>query len=349
VIPYADMLAGAADDRGVASLAVIERSGAEPRTCWVPASDHEPAYLAYSITKTLTAALILQLCEAGAITLDDRLARWFPRIDRADCITIRQLLNHTAGVPDYGPLRAYHESVKATPESPWSFERFGEETFDRGLSFAPGHGWAYSNPGYMLLKRIAEEVSGASLATLVADRIARPLGLRRTFVAESIADLATLAPGTSCALSPDGAPRDVRMTYHPGWVSHGVVASTASDVARFLDALFRDVIVSRDAIAQMLELVPVPVDSSDAWRGGAPAYGLGLMGSASSRWGRIAGHNGGGPCYTASAFHAFDLGGATVCAIGAIERGFDAEGLAFDVLDRLDATMRASGSVLSAC
>ena len=344
-MPYVDMLAGAVHDRGVASLAVIERPGAEARTCWVPASDHEPAHLAYSITKTFTAALILQLCDAGTIALDDRLARWFPRIDRADRITVRQLLNHTAGIPDYGPLRAYHESVKSTPESPWSFERFGDETFGRGLSFEPGHGWAYSNPGYMLLKRIAEEVSGASFAALVAERIARPLNLRRTFVAESIEDLATLAPGISCALSPDGAPRDVRTTYHPGWVSHGVVASTASDVARFLDALFSGAVVSRDAIAPMLELVPVPVDPPDAWRGGAPAYGLGLMGSVSSRWGRIAGHNGGGPCYTASAFHALDLGDATVCAMGAIESGFDAEHLVFDVLDRLSDTRGRGGEL----
>ena len=334
VIPCIEMLTAAAADRGVASLAVIERSGTEPHACWVPESEEEPAFLAYSITKTFTAALILQLRDEKRIALDAPLSRWFPRVDRADRISIRQLLNHTAGIPDYGRVHAYHESVKSTPESPWSFDKFAMETFDRGLAFEPGSGWAYSNPGYMLLKRIAEEVAGAPLATLVAERIARPVGLRRTFVAESIEDLATLAAGTSCALSPDGAPRDVRTTYHPGWVSHGVVASTASDVTRFLDALFRGAIVSRDAIAQMLELVPVPVDASDTWRAGPPAYGLGVMGSTSSRWGRIAGHNGGGPCYMASAFHALDLGGATVCAMGAIESGFDAEHLVFDVLDR---------------
>lgn len=76
-----------------------------------------------------------------------------------------------------------------------------------GAAKGRGVGWAYSNPGYMLLKRVAE----------------------------GIEDLAALAPGTSCALSPDGVPRDVRAHYHPGWVSHGVVASTASEVVRFLD------------------------------------------------------------------------------------------------------------------
>ena len=161
----------------------------------------EPAFLAYSITKTFTAVLILELCEERRLSLDDRLANWFPHIAHADRISLRHLLNHTGGIPDYGGVRAYHESVKSSPSAPWSFERFAAETFDKGLLFEPGEGWAYSNPGYMLLKRIAEEVTSNSYSALIADRIARPLGLRRTLVAESISDLAALAPGTSSALS----------------------------------------------------------------------------------------------------------------------------------------------------
>src|SRR5206468_2267838 len=109
----------------------------------------------YSITKTFTATLVLLLREEGRLSLDDPLSRWFPRIPQADRITLRQLLNHTAGVPDYGALRSYHEAVRSSPSTPWSFERFAAETFDRGLQFEPGSSWAYSNPGYMLLKRIA--------------------------------------------------------------------------------------------------------------------------------------------------------------------------------------------------
>ena len=145
-----------------------------------------------------------------------------------------------------------------------SLERFAAETFAKGLWFEPGQGWAYSNPGYMLLKRVAEEVAGASYRTLIAERIAGRLGLQRTFVAESIEDLAALAPGTSSALSPDGAPRDVRVLYHPGWVSHGVLASTASDLVCFLDGLFHGDLLSRSSLAPMTELVvvPDPADSS---------------------------------------------------------------------------------------
>jgi len=339
-----EMLA-AARGRGVASVAVIERAGAEPQAYWVPESDQEPAFLAYSITKTFTAALILTLCEEGQLRLEDRLVRWFPHISHADRISLRELLNHTSGIPDYGCLRAYSEGVMSSPSIPWSFERFAAETFDKGLWFEPGQGWAYSNPGYMLLKRVAEEVTGLSYRDLIAERIVRPLGLRRTFVAESIHDLAALAPGTSRELSADGAPRDVRAHYHPGWVSHGVLASTASEIVRFLDGLFRGELLSRQSLAQMLELVLLPTDESDESeapseqdalsRIGKPSYGLGLMGDPASPWGLVVGHNGGGPCYRASAFHAFDLGGASVCAMGAIEDGFDAECVVFDVLDHL--------------
>jgi D-alanyl-D-alanine carboxypeptidase len=338
--PLAEILTAAVRGRGVASVAAIERSGAAPRTSWLPESDAEPAFLAYSITKTFTATLILALCEDGRLGLDDRLDRWFPRIAGADRISLRQLLNHTGGIPDYGGSRAYHQAVRCSPSSPWSLERFAAETFDKGLWFEPGQGWAYSNPGYMLLRRIAEEVSGAPYRALVAERIARPLGLRRTFVAESIDDLAQLAPGTSSALSPDGAPRDVRAHYHPGWVLHGVVASTASELARFLDGLFGGALLSRQSLAQMTALVAVPAEHSsepDPTSRRKPSYGLGLMGDPASPWGLVLGHKGGGPCYSASAFHAFDLGGATVCAMGAIEEDFDAARVVYNVLDRLAA------------
>jgi D-alanyl-D-alanine carboxypeptidase len=346
LIQLPELLTAAGKGRGVVSVAVIPRAGGAAQTCWTPESEQEPTFLAYSITKTFTAVLILKLSERDRLSIDDRLVRWFPRIPQADRITLRQLLNHTSGIPDYGGLRAYHEAVRSTPSTPWSFERFAAETFERGLWFEPGQGWGYSNPGYMLLKAIAEEVTGTSYRALISECIARPLGLRRTFVAESIEDLAGLAAGTSTALSPDGSARDVREYYHPGWVSHGVIASTASDLVHFLDRLFRDELLSPNSLAQMMDLVPLPERDEPAEqdvvsRHGQSSYGLGLMGDPISPWGLVVGHNGGGPCYNSSAFHAFDLSGASVCAMGAIEEGFDAEDLAFDVFDLLAASGRA--------
>ncbi len=109
----------------------------------------------------------------------------------------------------------------------------------------------------MLLKRIAEDVAGSSYGAMIRERIARPLGLLRTFVPESVSDLSTLAPAASRALASDGATREVRDHYHPGWVSHGVVASTPSDIARFFDALFCGGLLSAQSLHEMTTLVPI--------------------------------------------------------------------------------------------
>ena len=326
----------AANGRGTVGLAVIGGPGEALEAVWVPASASEaPAFLTYSITKTFTAALMLGLCDEGRVSLDDRLARWFPRVAGAERISLRQLLNHTAGVPDYGGLAQYHEAVRASPSSPWSFERFAAETFDKGLSFEPGSSWAYSNPGYMLLKRIAEEVAGASYTTMIRERIAEPLGLHRTFVPESPGDLSGLAPARSRALAPDGSLREVRGRYHPGWVGHGVVASTPSDVVRFFDALFCGAVLSRSSRHAMTSLVPISLSPPPPSRWRTPSYGLGIMGDPDSAFGRLWGHNGGGPGYTTSAVHAPDQHGASVCAMCAFEGDAEAERIVFTVLDLL--------------
>ena len=327
------------EGRGTAGIAVITAGTAEPVTAWVPGSaDEEPAYLAYSITKTFIAALVLLLRDERRVSLDDRLARWFPALAGAERISLRQLLNHTAGVPDYGGVRAYHDDVRASPSTPWSFERFVAETLEKGLSFEPGSGWAYSNPGYMFLKRVTEQVGGGSFATLIIERIARPLGLVRTFVPESVGDLATLAPAFSRSLADDAAPRDIRDSYHPGWVSHGVVASTPTEIACFFDALFRGHLISSASLQELTTLVPISAARVEPGPWSRPAYGLGIMADAASRWGRLWGHNGGGPGYTTSAFHAPDLGGASVCAMCALEEAPGAEQLVFAVLDVLRRT-----------
>jgi D-alanyl-D-alanine carboxypeptidase len=330
-----EMLGRRTEDQGIAGLAFAIGPSATAEVVWRPRTlAEEPGFLVYSITKTFTAVLMLSLQQSGGLSLDDPLARWLPHVAASDRISLRRLLNHTAGVPDYGGLPSYQEAVRTSPTEPWSFERFAAETIERGLLFDPGAGWAYSNPGYMLLKRVAEAVSGESYATSISDRIARPLGLRRTFVAESLADLSSLAAAPSAALSPDGRKRDARAAYHPGWVSHGVVASTPSEIVRFFAGIFRGGLLSSESLREMTAFVAVP-SGPPRWR--KPSYGLGLMGDPESPWGAVWGHSGGGPGYSSSAFHAPALRGlpVTVCAMCAIEEDCIAEELvmaAFDLI-----------------
>jgi D-alanyl-D-alanine carboxypeptidase len=320
--------------RGAGGIAVVRGDPHEMCAVWLPGSlAREPACLIYSITKTVSAALALALQVEGRLALDDSLARWFPEIHDAARIRLRALLNHTAGVPDYGGTPAYHAAVRRSPGAPWSFEDFADHTWRKGLSFEPGTGFGYSNAGYLLIKRVLEHAADRSYAELVAGRICRRLDLTRTFVAESIEDLGALAPATSTLVSDAGEPLDVRSRYHPGWVSHGVVASTPSEVARFLHELFSGRLVSRRSLEELTSLVPVP-RGPPRWK--RPSYGLGVMADPESPVGPVFGHDGGGPGYDASAFHAPRLaaGGVTACALCAVEEAFLAENLVLDAFEQ---------------
>jgi D-alanyl-D-alanine carboxypeptidase len=168
-----------------------------------------------------------------------------------------------------------------------------------------------------------ERVTGRSLRAALADLVFRPAGLRHTRVAESLADARELTPGFGAALDRDGVVRDVTRRYHPGWVSHGTAVTTASDLARFLEALFGGRLLRPESLAAMLAATPVPGEHPPFVR---PAYGLGLMIDLGSPCGMLAGHVGGGPGYATAAFHAPDVGGRRVTSVALVNRdGSDAE------------------------
>jgi D-alanyl-D-alanine carboxypeptidase len=233
---------------------------------------------------------------------------------------LRQLLNHTGGIPDYGALPAYTAALKADPAHPWTSEQFLAHTLAWGLNFAPGQGWAYSNVGYLLLRAVVEAISRVSLSAAFADRLFTPLALQRASVAQDLQDARRLTPGYSAFFSPDNSPgalRDVRAVYHPGWVSHGVVIATAADLARLVDAIFAGPLLGPQSRAAMLEGVPVRVNHP-LFR--QPAYGLGAMVDLNSRYGVIAGHGGGGPGYSAGALHVPSANGHHITSVALANR-----------------------------
>lgn len=250
---------------------------------------------AYSITKTMTAVCVLRLAEAGALALDDPLARWMPEPAWAGEVCLLQLLNHTAGVPDYSEIPAQIEAVEASPGRAWPFEEFIRHTCHRGLDFRPGTGWRYSNTGYMLLKRVVEQANGSSFSQAIQQHVTGPLGQVDTAVLEGPTSLLDLAPGFSRTLCRDGRWHDIRPIYDPGWCATGVVASTAADLCEFYGALFSGKLVYRESLARMCELVPVPGEHPPA---ASPGYGLGLMGDPEGAHGPEFGHGGGGPGYS---------------------------------------------------
>jgi D-alanyl-D-alanine carboxypeptidase len=272
--------------------------------------EQQDRFYIYSTTKSLIATMILRLVEGEYLQLDTPAQDYLPQLDLDKPVTLRQLLNHTGGVPDYGCLTAYFEDLKADPKHPWDSRRFLAETLSKGLLFEPGEGWAYSNIGYLLLRQVIEWVLNTSLRKAFYEHFFIPLGLN-SFVAQNLADAHVLTPGYSALFSPDKSLHDVRALYHPGWVSHGVVIAAASDLASINDAIFSGQLLGPKSRAAMLEAIPVQVKHSLFQQ---PGYGLGVMIDTASRFGIMAGHGGGGPGYSAGFVHLPDVHGRRITA-----------------------------------
>ncbi len=267
---------------------------------------------AYSLTKTWIAAAAARLAADGRLDLDAPARGWLPEVDIDTAITLRHLLGHTAGLPDYGPDRSYHDAVRAHPGRPWSRTEFLDRTLPAGPLWPPGKGWAYSNVGYLLVREIVVAASGRSFAAALDALVFRPAGMNATQVVTGFP--AGLTPGWSGYLASRSAPVDAARAYHPGWVAHGVAVTTALDAARSLDALFAGAIVPPALVAELARPVHT-FDDHPIFR--QPAYGLGLMLDLASPWGVLAGHAGEGPGYSTAAFRFPDLGGrpATIAAL----------------------------------
>lgn len=149
--------------------------------------------MAYSMSKTVTAAAVLSLVQAGRLGLDDSLQRWVPENPYGPAVLVKQLLAHTAGVPNPLPLRWAHRVEH--------HGRFDEPTAlgavlsdNPRLSFTPG-GYAYSNIGYWLLGRVVEAASGETFGGYVKQHLLSPLGIEAGALGYEILDATRHATG----------------------------------------------------------------------------------------------------------------------------------------------------------
>jgi D-alanyl-D-alanine carboxypeptidase len=251
--------------------------------------DERGRHLVYSVTKTYLAVLCLRL----ELELDAPVATWIDD-DRLPSATLRQLLNHTSGIPDYGRLPEYGAAVRNSPSEPWSDEELLARPLAAGVDFEPGRGWAYSNTGFLLVRRIVDAAAPDGFAAALDRELLRPLGLEDTTLALELEDLKPLVPGWSAQLG--GGTTDVRGRYHPRWVGHRTIASTSLDQRRFWAALAAGEVCD---LGRLTDAVPIGFDAPGFVR---PSYGLGLMTDPGFPGGLLIGHGGGGPGYAAAAF-----------------------------------------------
>ncbi|MDQ4045708.1 MAG: beta-lactamase family protein, partial [Chloroflexota bacterium] len=239
------------------------------------------------------------------------------------------LLGHTSGLPDYGGLPDYHEAVRTSSMEPWPETAILERALAQGTLFEPGRGWAYSNIGYLLIRRVVARHARGSLAAALDALLFRPLGLERTRVSETLGDTLELTPGFTTSIGQGGL-ADVRGRYHPGWVAHGVVQSTAGELAAAVDALFAGRLIGRASLAAMRAALPVPVEHPVIRM---PGYGLGLMMDLDPVAGGLTGHAGGGPGYSTAAFSMRSAEGERLTIVALANR--DADEVALRIVVKL--------------
>ena len=237
----------------------------------------------WSFTKTAIAICAFRLAELGRVDLDAPLpgARY----------GLRQLLAHTAGLPDYGELAEYHRAV-AAGEDPWPRDRLVASTLAAGTVSAPGARWAYSNLGYMFAREHIEAASGLGFARLFDEMIARPLALRGVALATTREDFTRL-----------GFPS---AGYHPGWVYHGCLVGTARDALAILRGLVSGELLGPESLRGMYAAHPLGGEiPGRPWR--THGYGVGLM-TGEAEVGTMIGHSGGGPFGVSAVYHFPDRG-----------------------------------------
>ncbi|GIH80009.1 serine hydrolase [Planobispora longispora] len=261
-----------------------------------------------SNTKTMVATLVLQLAAEGRLALTDPVDKWLPgKVPDGEAITLRMLLNHTSGLFDYTEDPALRPSILGTDRRRWTSAQLLALGVKHDPLFAPGTEWSYSNTDYAALGAVLERVTGASLAELVRDRIARPLGLKRTYYATDSTWRGPHAHGyeRDAAHMPPQVPAGFRhfagQRRHghvdvsgndPGWGgAAGAVVSTAQDWARFSTALMSGELLPAAQLAQMRTTVPVDPRQPDG-----PGYGLGIQ-TGATPCGTFWGHDGGIPGY----------------------------------------------------
>jgi D-alanyl-D-alanine carboxypeptidase len=199
-------------------------------------ADVNTRYAVGSISKQFTAAALLLLQEQGKLSLDDRVAKYFPDLTRAGEITIRQLLSHTSGYEDYAP-QDYIIPDWTRPTTPQAvLDRWARKPLD----FDPGTQWQYSNTNYVLAGKICEKVSGQPLVTFLREKIFQPLGMQSAsdWPPEQTADAQAY---TRYAVGP---PRPVKREAEGWYFAAGELAMTPSDLAKWDIAFLEKKILS---------------------------------------------------------------------------------------------------------
>ena len=182
-----------------------------------------------SITKLYVAVAITKLVNDKILSLDKTLADYFPelvgRIDNAEKITLRLMVQHRSGIPNLTDTPNFWE------DPPKSNKKALELVLDLPANFEPDENYEYSNTNYLLLSELIDKVVGYSFNQYIKEEILIPLGLNNTFCSHREVNIDSVMSGYYVGFEPDIKTNDYRLN------GYGSMVATAKDVGIFLRAL----------------------------------------------------------------------------------------------------------------
>ena len=251
-----------------------------------------------SNTKTFVAVVILQLVQEGKISLDEPIETYLPGLLRGEGIdgtkiTVRQLLQHTSGLPEYHDTLVLEKDIFQVKDNYYSHRDLLDVALGKPAAFEPGSQFTYTNTNYIVLTLLAERLEHRPFAEQIDKRIVEPLGLSRTYYpGPGEEDIRGTHPHGYHRNTPTEEWKDITRI-DPSWAGGaGAMISTPSELTKFIQATFDGTLLNQDSITEMKKTVDT--DHPEIWMGG---YGLGIFPMSLSCGGEAWGHSGGIPGY----------------------------------------------------
>ena len=270
----------------------------------------EHKMLAGSTGKMYFAISAMKLAGEGKLDLDAPVKKylgkydWFQRVPNADSMTVRQLMNHTAGIQEYYGLGNFLERLRNEPDKIWRTSELVSYVFDQKPLFSPGSSFSYADTHYLLLQLIIENITGSSAFKYIQKHIIDRVGLKHTQPSLS-RTIPALANGYSNPRSVfalrEPMLRNGVLIIHPGFEGGGGgFASNSHDLATLVHALMHNNILPARLVDEMKQEVAA------LQLGRNQFYGLGLQ-IVRSPFGTSYGHSGWFPGYLSDVQYFPDL------------------------------------------
>ena len=247
-----------------------------------------------STAKAFSGAVALSLVQRGSLSLDSTIGRTLPQLPRAwRSVTLRQLLNHTSGLPDYSEDPEFLELLLADPRRTFDPRRLLDFVADEPLRFRPGSRYQYSNSDNIAVALMAEAVTHRPYEELLSRLVYRPLGLNDTSLPLGYEMPEPYMHGY--AVEPPAPPEDVSEALSASgvWASGGIV-STPRDMTRFIRGYAAGELTSRPVLREQRRWIEGASEPAGPGRNRA---GLGIF-RYDTRCGVVLGHTGNFPGYT---------------------------------------------------